>query len=64
MGLSRPIVAFPKKAIEDVCKIELKKDAFLVRKHPKEAEKALFNYMFEVYLREDYEDLFMYRDEE
>lgn len=33
-------------------------------KHPKEDEIVLFDHMFEVYLREDYEDVFKYRDEE
>lgn len=30
----------------------------------KEEEKALFSHMFEIYLREDYEDLYYYREEE
>jgi hypothetical protein len=64
MGLSKPIVAFPKKAIEDVCKIKIHKAAFLKKKHINESETALFSNMFEVYLREDYEDVYIYRDEE
>ena len=33
-------------------------------KNLKEHEKSLFKHMFEVYLREDYEDVFKFRDEE
>ena len=58
MGLNKPIVAFPKRAIEDVCSIRINKEPFLRMKHPKEDEIPLFSHMFEVYLREDYEDVF------
>ena len=58
MGLSRPIVAFPKKAVEDICKIKINKEAFLHKKNISEEEIALFDHMFEIYLREDYEDIF------
>jgi hypothetical protein len=64
MGLHKPIVAVPKKAIEDVSKIKINKAAFMKKKKLKEQEKVLFNYMFEVYLREDYEDVYRFRDEE
>ena len=33
-------------------------------KNMKEHEKVLFKYMFEVYLRKDYEDVYRFRDEE
>lgn len=56
--MHKPIVAFPKSAIEDVCSIKINKEAYLKRKHFKEEELALFNHMFEVYLREDYEDVY------
>jgi hypothetical protein len=62
--MSRAVVAFPKRAIEDVCKVRIKKDAFLTKKNLDEKETNLFNFMFEVYLREDYEDIYKYRDEE
>lgn len=63
--MSKALVAFPKRAIEDVSKIHFKnKNEFLSRKNAKPNEAELFNYMFEVYLREDYEDIYMYRDEE
>lgn len=64
MGLRKPIVAFPKRAIEDICKVEINKEAFLQRKDPSKEEIALFDHMFEIYLREDYEDVYKYRDEE
>jgi hypothetical protein len=51
MGLRKPIVAFPKRAIEDVCKIDVLKEAFFHRKHQVEEERALFDHMFEVFLR-------------
>ena len=64
MGLHVPIVAVPKLAIEDVSKIRVNKINFMAKKHIKEKEKVLFNYMFEVFLREDYEDVYRFRDEE
>lgn len=51
-------------AIEDVCKIKIKKEPFLCKKDMSEEEKKLFDHMFEVYLRDDYEDLYAFRDEE
>jgi len=39
-------------------------DTFLRKKNVKDLERTLFNYMFEVYLREDYEDIFNFRDVE
>lgn len=54
----------PKRAIEDICKIDIQKDAFLTRAHIKDNEQALFSHMFEIYLREDYEDLYYFREEE
>ena len=62
--MNRPIVSIPNGAIEDVCKIKIKKDPFLCKKDMDENEKKLFDHMFEIYLREDYEDVFVYRDEE
>ncbi len=65
MGMHKAIVSLPKKAIEDVCKIHISKLPFLAkRKHFNEKETALFGHMFEIYLREDYEDVFMFREEE
>lgn len=64
LGLSRPIVAFPKKAIEDICKIDIEKESFFKKTHMKDNEKELFSHMFEIYLREDYEDIYHYREEE
>ena len=55
-------MSFPKRAIEDVCKIEVNKEPFFARKHYKEEEKVLFDYLFEIYLREDYEDIYKFRD--
>ena len=52
------------KAVEDVIRVNVNTEAFLKKKNVKEIEKTLFNYMFEVYLREDYEDIFNFRDEE
>jgi len=40
------------------------KKAYFKRKHYKEHEKQLFDYMFEVFLREDYEDIYHFREEE
>jgi hypothetical protein len=62
--MRRPIVAFPKKAIEDVCKVDVNCKAFMERKHYDKTEENLFNNMFEIYLREDYEDIYKFRDEE
>lgn len=65
MGLNKAVVSLPKKAIEDVCKIHVSKIPFLSkRKHFNEKEKNLFDNMFEIYLRDDYEDVFMFREEE
>lgn len=58
MGLHRPVMAVPKTAVEDVQKIRVHKASYFKMKHLKEHEKVLFKYMFEVYLREDYEDVF------
>lgn len=58
LGLNVPIVSFPKRAIEDVCEISINQEAFLLRKNPKERERALFNNLFEVHLRADYEDIY------
>jgi len=63
-GFTRAIVSIPKGAIEDICKIDIHKEGFMTRKHMPESERNLFNYMFEIYLREDYEDLYKYRDQE
>ncbi len=64
MGLSKPIVSFPKRAIEDVSKIKINSKAFLKKKNSKPIEKELFKNMFEVFLREDYEEIYLFRDEE
>ena len=59
------MVSLPKKAIEDVCKVAINQAPFLKnKKKANDEEKALFNNMFEIYLRADYEDVYMFRDEE
>eukprot|EP00347_Sterkiella_histriomuscorum_P022149 403331507 len=62
-GMCKPIVSFPKQAIEDVCITQVNADEFMKRRNVKELEKTLFKYMFEVYLREDYEDICLYREQ-
>ena len=57
-------MAVPKTAIEDITKVKIHKTSFFKMKNMKEHEKVLFKYMFEVHLREDYEDVFKFRDEE
>jgi hypothetical protein len=52
------------RAVEEVSKVNVNTEAFLRKKNVKDLEKTLFNYMFEVYLRDDYEDIFNFRDEE
>ncbi|CDW87864.1 UNKNOWN [Stylonychia lemnae] len=63
-GLNKPIVSIPIRAIEDVSRIEVNTEAFFRKRNVKEIERTLFQYMFEVYLRDDYEDIFNFRDEE
>jgi len=41
--LNKPIVSFPKKAIEGVGPIEINSNEFLKRKNPKELDRTLFN---------------------
>lgn len=62
--MSRPIVSIPNAAIEDVCKVTIKKEPFLCKRDMDETEKKLFDHMFEIYLKEDYEDVYIFRDEE
>ena len=57
-------MSIPNAAIEDVCKIKIKKEPFLCKKDMSENEKRLFDHMFEVYLRDDYEEVYQFRDEE
>lgn len=58
MGLSKPVVSFPKRAIEDVSKIKINSKAFMKKKNIIPIEKELFKNMFEVFLREDYEEIY------
>ena len=64
MGLHKPVMAVPKSAIEDISKVKIHRASFFKMKNMKEHEKVLFKYMFEVYLRKDYEDVYRFRDEE
>jgi len=57
--LSRPVVALPSRAIEDVTKVRINKKPFFGKnKNKDEKEEVMFKYMFEVHLRQDYEDVF------
>ena len=55
----------PKSNIKSVCPISINYEDFLRGRNPKkELERTLFNYLFEVNLKEDYEDICLYREVE
>jgi hypothetical protein len=66
-GLNRPLVSIPKPAIASIKKLKLNKELFLPKDQFSEKykfESKLFDHLFEIELKECYEDLFRFRDEE